>query len=53
MGIGRSRVGGDREERSGSGGIGQRRDNMQGGRNAPRNDNGLGMRAVVQSSNLT
>ena len=53
VGTGRSRFGGDEEEGSGSGKIGQRGYNMQGGGNSPRNDDGPGMRAGVKISNLT
>ena len=46
-------IGGGEEEGSGSGGIGQRVDDRRGGGNAPRKYDGPGMRAGVQSSNLT
>ena len=48
---GRFRFGGGEEE--GSGGIGWIGGDRQGGGNAPRNNDGSGMRARVQSSNLT
>ena len=53
MVTGRSRFGGGEKEGSGSGGIGQRGDARLRGGNAPRNDGGTGMRAGVQSRNLT
>ena len=52
VGTVRSRFGGGKEEGSDSGGIGQIGDYKRGGGNEPRNDNGPGMRAGVQSSNL-
>ena len=48
---GRFIFGGGKEE--GSGGIGRRGEDRQGGENYPRNENGTGMRAEVQSINLT
>ena len=53
MVTGRSIFGGVKKEGSGSGGIGQRGDDRQGEGNAPRNNNGTGMKVGVQSSNLT
>ena len=50
---GRSRFVGGKEEGSGSGGIGQRVEARQGGGNVPRKDDGPGMRAGVQSRDLT
>ena len=51
VGTERFRFGGGKEE--GSGGIGWRGDNKQGGGNDPGKDNEPGMRAGLQSSNLT
>ena len=48
---GRFRFGGGEEE--GGGRIGQRGGDRRGGGNIPRNDDGPGMRAGVQSSKLT
>ena len=49
--IGRFIFGGGEEEDSGR--IGRRGGDMEGGGNAPRNNDGPGMRAGVKSSNLT
>ena len=51
VGTGRFRFGGVEEE--GISGIVRRGGNKQGGGNAPGNDDGPGMRAGLQSSNLT
>ena len=53
MVTGRSQFGGGKEEGSGRGGIGRRGDDRRGEGNDPRNNDGMGMRAGVQSSNLT
>ena len=47
----RVRSGGGKEE--GSGGIGRRGGDRRGGVNAPRNNNGAGIRAGVKITNLT
>ena len=51
VGTGRFRFGGGEEE--GSGIIGRRGGDKQGGGNSPRNDDGTGMRAGVKSIKLT